>query len=85
LSQRIKEVRAVQSRHTASQDVAARAAPRLSGATKGGWNGRAALVFPRAGDYANDALGAADAAARDVSIGGIGELMTQDYSAAFAN
>jgi hypothetical protein len=60
-------------------------APRLLGATKGGWKGRDATVFPRAGDYANDAPRSAGAAAREVSIGGIGELMTQDYSAAFAN
>jgi hypothetical protein len=42
-------------------------------------------VFPRADDCANDALRSAGAAARDASIGGMGELMTQDYSAAFAN
>ena len=78
----------MQPQHTARQDATAVSAPRLLGATKGGWKGRVATVFPQAGDYANDALdglGAADAAARDVSIGGIGELMTQDYSAAFAN
>jgi len=75
----------VQPRHIAKQDVTVGRVPRLLGATKGGWKGRVATVFPQAGDYANDALDAADAAARDVSIGGIGELMTQDYSAAFAN
>ena len=75
----------MQPRHTASHDVTAVSAPRLLGATKGGWKGRDATVFPRQRDYANDALEAAEAAARDVSIGGIGELMTQDYSAAFAN
>ena len=74
----------MQPQHTARQDATAVSAPRLLGATKGGWKGRVATVFPRAGDYANDALRSADAAARDVSIG-VGELMTQDYSAAFAN
>jgi hypothetical protein len=79
------EVAAVQPRHIAKQDVTADRVPRLLGATMGGWKGRVATVFPQADDYANDALRSADAAARDASIGGIGELMTQDYSAAFAN
>jgi hypothetical protein len=85
LLQQIKEVPAVQARHTAMRDEASDGALRLRGATKAGWKGRVAAVFPETGDYANDAPRSADAAARDVSIGGIGELMTQDYSAAFAN
>jgi hypothetical protein len=75
----------VQPRHMATHYEAGAGVPRLLGATKGGWKGRVATVFPRQRDYANDAFEAADAAARDASIGGIGELMTQDYSAAFAN
>jgi hypothetical protein len=78
-------VPAVQPRYIAKEDATAGRAPRLPDATKGGWNGRDATVFPRADEYANDALRTSGAPARDASIGGMGELMTQDYSAAFAN
>jgi FMN phosphatase YigB (HAD superfamily) len=80
-----RELQNVQHFYPAEHYVLIDDKPRILDVIKGTWRDRVTTVFPKQGHYANDARDAGRYAPPDISIGRIGELMTQDFSAAFAN
>jgi hypothetical protein len=80
-----RELQNVQHFYPAEHYVLIDDKPQILDVIKGAWRDRVTTVFPKQGHYANDARDAGRYAPPDISIGRIGELMTQDFSAAFAN
>jgi FMN phosphatase YigB (HAD superfamily) len=75
-----QELADVARRHPAAHYVLVDDKPRILAAVKAAWGGRVTTVFPRQGQYANDAATVAALAAPDLTVERVGDLLGFELS-----